>query len=203
MKNSKGVNNNNDNSNTNIKESEKINKYLNLAKEIKKAVERERDNDISCNWCAWNDPKRLALGTTLKGLRSARILINIPETWGNLMWLRFKCIREKLARSKMITLTIQPNGICTNHYPTREMNTQSSLGFWDTNRSRNPVQETRPSDNFKKKWTCRIVNFATPSDYCVKIKENEKKDNYQDLATELKNAMEHKVDGDTNCNWCI
>ena len=36
----------------------------------------------------------------------------------------------------------------------------------------------------------------------VKINENEKGDKDSDLARELKNLMELKVDGDTNCYWC-
>ena len=34
----------------------------------------------------------------------------------------------------------------------------------------------------------------------MRIKENEKKGQFFDLANELKYAMEHE--GDTNCNWC-
>ena len=30
------------------------------------------------------------------------------------------------------------------------------------------------------------MDFAVPADHCVKLKENEKKDNYLDLAGELK-----------------
>ena len=35
----------------------------------------------------------------------------------------------------------------------------------------------------------------------MKIKEKEKRDKYLDLAKELKKALEHEDDGDTNCNW--
>ena len=44
------------------------------------------------------------------------------------------------------------------------------------------------------------MDFTVPSDYRMKIKENEKRDKYLDLARELKKAMEHAGDGDTNCN---
>ena len=37
----------------------------------------------------------------------------------------------------------------------------------------------------KKKRTCRIVDFAVPPDYKVKLKESKKRDKYQDLAREL------------------
>ena len=36
-----------------------------------------------------------------------------------------------------------------------------------------------------KKRTCQIVDFAVSADHRVKLKENEKKDKYQDLAREL------------------
>ena len=38
----------------------------------------------------------------------------------------------------------------------------------------------------KKKRTYRIVDFAVPTDYKVKIKENEKRDKYLELVRELK-----------------
>ena len=38
-----------------------------------------------------------------------------------------------------------------------------------------------------KKRTCRIVDLVVPADHRVKLKESEKRDNYQDLAIELKN----------------
>ena len=38
----------------------------------------------------------------------------------------------------------------------------------------------------KKKRTCNIVDFAVPADHRIKLKENEKRDKYLDLARELK-----------------
>ena len=38
----------------------------------------------------------------------------------------------------------------------------------------------------KKKRNCRIVDFAVPADHRVKLKENDKRDKYLDLARELK-----------------
>ena len=35
-----------------LKESEKIDKYLDLARELKKTMEDESDGDTNCNWCA-------------------------------------------------------------------------------------------------------------------------------------------------------
>ena len=52
----------------------------------------------------------------------------------------------------------------------------------------------------KKKRTSRIVDFAVPADFKVKVKENEKRDKYLDLSRELK-TIEHE--GDDICsNWC-
>ena len=45
----------------------------------------------------------------------------------------------------------------------------------------------------KKKRTCKIVNFAVPSDHRIKLKECEKKDKYLDLARELKKLLNMKV----------
>ena len=37
-----------------LKECEKEDKYLDLAREFKKTVKHAGDNYISCNWCIWN-----------------------------------------------------------------------------------------------------------------------------------------------------
>ena len=37
-----------------MKENEKTEKYLNLARELKKRVEQEGDSDTNHNWCTWN-----------------------------------------------------------------------------------------------------------------------------------------------------
>ena len=51
----------------------------------------------------------------------------------------------------------------------------------------------RPSDDYKKK----VDNV--PADHWIKIKENEKRDKYLDLARELK-CYEHESEGETDCN---
>ena len=52
----------------------------------------------------------------------------------------------------------------------------------DTNGSPNLDQKTKHRDNQQhKKRTCRIVDFAISTDHRVKLKESEKKDNYQVL----------------------
>ena len=47
--------------------------------------------------------------------------------------------------------------------------------------------------NYKKKRTCKIVDFAVPADHRIKLKECEKKDKNLDLARELKNLWNMKV----------
>ena len=46
-----------------IKESEKRYKYLDLARELKKNMEYEGDDDTNCGWCTWGNPKRIGKGT--------------------------------------------------------------------------------------------------------------------------------------------
>ena len=45
----------------------------------------------------------------------------------------------------------------------------------------------------KKEGTCRIVDFAVPADHRRKLKENEKRDKYLDLARELKRPWNMKM----------
>ena len=84
----------------------------------------------------------------------------------------------------------------------RERDTQNSLGFWNTNRSPNPGQTTRPCDSQQKKKEKKNLSISKLC-HRVKIKENEKKkkEKYLDLARELKNANEYESNSDTNCNW--
>ena len=58
-----------------IKESEKIDKYLDLAREIKKAMEHEDDNDTNWSWCLWNGPQRPGKKTGGSG--------NLRKNWDN------------------------------------------------------------------------------------------------------------------------
>ena len=47
-------------------------------------------------------------------------------------------------------------------------------------------QKTRPSVDSHGQRTCRLVDFAVPTDHIVKIKESEKVNKYCDLAREPK-----------------
>ena len=62
--------------------------------------------------------------------------------------------------------------------------------IFDTNRSLNPSQKTRP---ITKKKTCYLMDFAISEDRRVEIKESEKIDKYLDLARELKELYNMKL----------
>ena len=73
-----------------------------------------------------------------------------------------------------------------------------------TNGSPHLGQKNRPYNNQqKKKRICKIVDFAVPADQRVKLKENETKEKYLNLAKELKKYMEHEGNNDTNRDWCF
>ena len=40
------------------KENENVNKYLDLAWELKKDVEHESNGDNNCSWCHWSGPQK-------------------------------------------------------------------------------------------------------------------------------------------------
>ena len=86
--------------------------------------------------------------------------------------------------------------------PVRENNTHKLLWDFDI-QTDHQISARRPDliiINKKKKRTCKIVDFAFPADYRIKLKECEK---YLDLARELKKTLEHAGDNYTNCNWCV
>ena len=79
----------------------------------------------------------------------------------------------------------------------RKWYTQTPVGLWYTNGSPNLGPKTRSYYNQqkkkKKKRICKIVDFAVPADYRIKLKEYEKRDKYHDLARELKKLWNMKV----------
>ena len=60
------------------------------------------------------------------------------------------------------------------------------MNFYGTLTYRRITLKTRPNNNQqqqkKKNRTCKIVDFADPTDHRIKLKEYEKKDKYPDLA---------------------
>ena len=68
-----------------IKENEKRDKYLYLARELKKVMDHQADGIINCNWCAQRDWRRWKseddpIPSTLALLRSGIILRRVLET---------------------------------------------------------------------------------------------------------------------------
>ena len=45
-----------------LKESKKKDKYLDLARELKKNMKHENDGDTNCNWCPWYSDQRIGTG---------------------------------------------------------------------------------------------------------------------------------------------
>ena len=106
-----------------IKESEKINKYFDLARE-QQTVEHAREGLINYSWYVCNGPKRLGrkekleisgrIETTQSTalLWSARTFKRVTEIWENLLSLKLQwnttswCWYETLARSKIIIIMI-------------------------------------------------------------------------------------------------
>ena len=87
------------------------------------------------------------------------------------------------------------------HNRTSVLENETYKLLWDFDKQTDHLISTRRLDLIiinKKKRTCRIVDFAFLADHRVKLKENEKKDKYLNLARELK----HESDDYTNCNWC-
>ena len=81
-----------------------------------------------------------------------------------------------------------------NPEPVLENNTHRLL--WDFDILTDHLIPARRPDLIiinKKKRTCKIVDFAVPSDHRIKPKECEKKDKYFDLARELKKLWNMQV----------
>ena len=78
--------------------------------------------------------------------------------------------------------------------------------LWDFNIHTDHQISARRSDLIiinKKKRICKICDFAVPADHRINMKESEKKDQYLDLARELKKAVKHESDDCANCDWCF
>ena len=54
----------------------------------------------------------------------------------------------------------------------------------------------------KKTRTCWLVDIAITADHRVKIKENKKREKYQNLTRGLKKSIKYEGDSDTSFNWC-
>ena len=54
----------------------------------------------------------------------------------------------------------------------------------------------------KNKRIYHLIDFAVRADHRMKIKGNEKINEYLDLAKRTEKTVEHHCDGDTNCGLC-
>ena len=87
-----------------IKEREKINKYKDLARELKqKFLEHAGDSDTNYSWCTWNSPQRtgkklkeLEISRRIKTiqitalLRLASTLRKVLESWGDFLTVKLQ-----------------------------------------------------------------------------------------------------------------
>ena len=81
-----------------------------------------------------------------------------------------------------------------NQAPFLENNTHKLLWDFDI-RTDHLLSARRPGQKIinRKKGICKIVDFAVPADYRIKLKECEKKDKYLNLSRELKNIWNMQV----------
>ena len=95
---------------------------------------------------------------------------------------------------KNLNLATPTNG--NNPAPVRENNTHKIPWDFDIHTD-HLISDRRPDliiiNKKKKKRISKIVDFAVPADYRIKLKECEKKDKYLDLARELKKLWNMKV----------
>ena len=105
-----------------LKEYEKRDKYLALARELKKTMEYEGDNYTNCDWCflarvtkgllkGLEDLKvggRVETIQTTALLKMARILRRVLETWGDLLSLN---LQWKTIRLSLMWKTLMSNNI--------------------------------------------------------------------------------------------
>ena len=98
-------------------------------------------------------------------------------------WSAGKCARN-------LNLTILTNGICTTQLlPTK-------MTYINFNIQTDHLIPARKPDLIiinQKKRICKIVDFAVPADHRINLKECAKKDQYLDLARELKRLWNEKV----------
>ena len=83
------------------------------------------------------------------------------------------------------------------HNPAPFLENDTHKLLWDFNIQTDLLIVAKRPDliliNKKGKGICKIVDFAVPADHRIKPKEFEKKDKYQDLASELKKLWNIKV----------
>ena len=101
--------------------------------------------------------------------------------------------------ARNLNLTIRTNGTCTTQQLSKRM---THSHFCGTLTYKRISCNNQPQNKKKEKRTCKIVDFASPADHGVKLKESEKKDKYLDLVRELKKLWIEKGANYIHCNWC-
>ena len=83
-----------------LKEGEKRDKYLDLARKLKKNTEKENNDDTSCNWCALFNHQRIIKGTVRIG-NTVKIGHNAENrSWG----LRRLAVTQTLVKDHHLML---------------------------------------------------------------------------------------------------
>ena len=82
------------------------------------------------------------------------------------------------------------------HNPASVLENDTHKLLWDFDIQMDHLMSDRRPDliiiNKKKKKSCKIMDFAVPADYGVKLKESEKKDRYLNRGRELK-KKKHRI----------
>ena len=96
----------------------------------------------------------------------------------------------------MQEISIQPYKKRYMHNPAPVLENNSHKLQWDFDIQTDHLIPARRPDLIiinKRKEICKIVDFAVPADHRINLKESEKKDNYLDLARELKKLWNMKI----------
>ena len=97
------------------------------------------------------------------------------------------------------------------HNPTYVLENDTHKLLWDFDKQTDHlISASRPNSIItkkkkkkKKNRTWKIVDFAVPADYKIKLKESEKKDKHLYLAREWEKIMKDEGDNYTNNDWCF
>ena len=88
------------------------------------------------------------------------------------------------------------------HKPKSVLDTHKFLWDFEIQTDHLLLAKWRDLKIVNKKTKENLLDFAVPADQRVKLKEFKKRDNYQDLAGEVKKPTEHGDDSDATCNLC-
>ena len=196
-----------------IKESETIEKYLDLTREMKmlwniallnlerilrKVLKNWSDllslrlqwKTISYSWCET---------LTMSKKKKIIIIINISEC-SKLAQKEYKArhdlVGKVIHREMCRKFQFDHTNKWYMHNPAPALENDSHKLLWGFNIQTDQLILARRPDLIivnRKKRICKIVDFAVPADHRINLKESEKKDKYLDLARELKKLWNIKV----------